>query len=172
MTCCKQTWMRLLGSLPQREDASWQTVSRENPATPPRPPEAAAAGLEGLILVTDAVFYVTVMGLAALILLFESGAKPDVLHLVAVVRLVVLGAAAIVWNLGRHYRRICVGIGRQMGKVPRLARYRYRLDPGNPLWQAHAAPGEPRRGQEGGAVGPASCRFSRPYGPTLRGSES
>ena len=86
-----------------------------------------AVGLEGLILVTDLVFYVTVMPLAALILLFEVGAKPDVLHLVAVVMLVVAGAAAIVWNLGRHYRRISSCIGRQMGKVPRLARYRYRL---------------------------------------------
>ena len=86
-----------------------------------------AAGLEGLIVVTDLVFYVTVMPLAALILLFEAGAKPDVLHLVAVVMLVVVGAAAIVLNLGRYYRRICIGIGRQMGKVPRLARYRYRL---------------------------------------------
>ena len=78
-------------------------------------------------MVTDLVFYVTVMPLAALILLFEAGAKPDVLHLVAVVMLVVVGAAAIVLNLGRYYRRICIGIGRQMGKVPRLARYRYRL---------------------------------------------
>lgn len=86
-----------------------------------------AVGLEGLIIMTDLVFYVTVMPLAALILLFEAGAKPDILHLVAVVMLVVLGAAAIVWNLGRHYRRICIGIGRQMGKVPRLSRYRYRL---------------------------------------------
>jgi len=86
-----------------------------------------AAGLEGLILVTDLVFYVTVMPLAALILLFEVGAKPDVLHLVAVVMLVVVGAAAVVLSLGRYYRRISIGIGRQMGKVPRLARYRYRL---------------------------------------------
>ena len=36
------------------------------------------------------------------------------------------------------------------------------LDPGNPLWQARRAPGEPRRDQEGGAVGPARLRFSRP----------
>jgi uncharacterized membrane protein YbhN (UPF0104 family) len=60
-----------------------------------------AVGLEGLIVVTDLVFYVTVMPLAALILLFEVGAKPDVLHLVAVVMLVVVGAAAVLWNLGR-----------------------------------------------------------------------
>ena len=44
--------------------------------------------------------------------------------------LVVVGAAVIVLNLGRYYRRISIGIGRQMGKVPRLARYRYRLRPG------------------------------------------
>ncbi len=86
-----------------------------------------AVGLEGLIVVTDLVFYVTVMPLAALILLFEVGAQPDVLHLVVVVLLVVAGAAALVWNLGRHYRRISIGFGRLMGKVPRLARYRYRL---------------------------------------------
>ena len=52
-----------------------------------------AVGLEGLIVVTDLVFYVTVMPLAALILLFEVGAKPNVLHLVVVVMLVVVGAA-------------------------------------------------------------------------------
>ena len=69
-----------------------------------------AVGLEGLIVVTDLVFYVTVMPLAALVLLFEVGAKPDVLHLVAVVMLVVVVAAAIIWNLGRHYRRIALGI--------------------------------------------------------------
>ncbi len=86
-----------------------------------------AVGLEGLIVVTDLVFYVTVMPLAALILLFEAGAQSNVLHLVAVVMLVVLGAAAVVWSLGRYYRRICIHIGRQMGKVSRLARYRYRL---------------------------------------------
>jgi uncharacterized protein (TIRG00374 family) len=86
-----------------------------------------AVGLEGLIIVTDLAFYVTVMPLAALILLFEAGAKPNVLHLVAVVMVVLVGTAAVLWNLGRHYRRICICIGRQMGKVSRLARYRYRL---------------------------------------------
>jgi glycosyltransferase 2 family protein len=72
-------------------------------------------------------FYVTVMPLAALILLFEVDAKPNVLHLVAVVMLVLVGTVAVLWNLGRHYRRICICIGRQMGKVFRLAKYRYRL---------------------------------------------
>jgi uncharacterized protein (TIRG00374 family) len=86
-----------------------------------------AVGLEGLIVVTDLAFYVTVMPLAALILLFEAGAKPNVLHLVAVVMLVVVGAVAVLWNLGRYYHRICICLGRQMGKVSRLARYRYRL---------------------------------------------
>src|SRR4030042_776996 len=65
-----------------------------------RVPEAA--GLEGLIIVTDLVFYITVMPLAALILLFEVGAQPDALHLVAVVMLVVGGAAGIVWDPGPH----------------------------------------------------------------------
>ena len=86
-----------------------------------------AVGLEGLIVVTDLVFYVTVMPLAALILLFEAGAQSNVLHLVAVIMLLVVGAAAVLWIIGRYYRRICIGIGRQMGKVSRLARYRYRL---------------------------------------------
>src|SRR4030042_4004707 len=70
-----------------------------------------AVGLEGLIVVTDLVFYVTVMPLAALILLFEVGPKPDVLHLVAVVMLVLVGVAAVLWTLGRYYRQICIGIG-------------------------------------------------------------
>jgi uncharacterized protein (TIRG00374 family) len=87
----------------------------------------AAVGLVGLIVVTDLVFYVTVMPLAALILWFEAGAQPDVLHLGAVVMLVVVGVTAILWNLGRYYRRICLCLGRRMGKVSRLARYRYRL---------------------------------------------
>ncbi len=86
-----------------------------------------AVGLEGLIVVTDLAFYVTVMPLAALILLLEAGAEPNVLHLVAVVMFVVVVAAGFFWTLGRYYRRICTCIGRQMGKVSRLARYRYRL---------------------------------------------
>ena len=86
-----------------------------------------AVGLEGLIVVTDLVFYVTVMPLAALILLFEAGAQSNVLHLMAVVMLVVVVAAVVLWIIGRYYHRICIGIGRQMGKVSRLARYRYRL---------------------------------------------
>jgi predicted signal transduction protein with EAL and GGDEF domain len=58
------------------------------------------------------VLYVTVMPLAALIRLFEVGAKPEFLNLVAVVMLVVAGVAALVFTLGRYYRRIGTRIGR------------------------------------------------------------
>jgi uncharacterized protein (TIRG00374 family) len=86
-----------------------------------------AVGLVGLIVVTDLAFYGTLMPLAAVIQVFEEGAKPNTLHLVAVIMIVVVGAALALWSLGRHYRRVCSFVGRQMGKVSWLAGYRYRL---------------------------------------------
>jgi uncharacterized protein (TIRG00374 family) len=86
-----------------------------------------AVGLVGLIMVTDLVFYGTLMPLAAVTQVFEVGAQPNALHLVAVIMTVIVGAALALWSLGRHYRRVCNFIGRQMGKVSWLAGRRYRL---------------------------------------------
>jgi uncharacterized protein (TIRG00374 family) len=86
-----------------------------------------AIGLVGLIMVTDLAFYGTLMPLAAIFQLFAEGASLNSLRLVAAIMTVVLGGALVLWNLVCHYRQVCLFIGRQMGKVAWLARYRYRL---------------------------------------------
>jgi uncharacterized protein (TIRG00374 family) len=86
-----------------------------------------AVGLVGLIVVTDLIFFGTLMPLAAVVQIFEVGAKHDTLKLVVVIMIVVGGGAVVMWLLGRHYRRVCLFLGYEMGKVVWLAKYRYRL---------------------------------------------
>ena len=86
-----------------------------------------AVGLVGLIVVTDIAFFGTLMPLAAIFQIFEVGAKHDTLKLVTVIMTVVVGGALVFWLLGRHYRKVCIFVGHQMGKVAWLAKYRYRL---------------------------------------------
>ncbi len=88
---------------------------------------AEAIGLVGIIVVTDLAFFATLMPLAAVLQLCEAGAKHNTLHLVAEVMVVVGGGALGLWGLARHYRAAWHFLARQMGKVPRLAKYRYRL---------------------------------------------
>jgi uncharacterized protein (TIRG00374 family) len=88
---------------------------------------AEAIGLVGLIVVTDLAFYGTLMPLAALFEVIGAGAEPNSLRLVTEVIVVVGGSALVLWGIVRHYRRVWHFIGRQMGKVAWLAKYRYRL---------------------------------------------
>jgi uncharacterized protein (TIRG00374 family) len=88
---------------------------------------AKAIGLVGLIVMTDLVFYGTMMPLAAIVQVFEVGAKQDTLTLVLEVIIVVGGGALALWIMARHYRGVWHFVGRQMGKVAWLAKYRYRL---------------------------------------------
>jgi uncharacterized protein (TIRG00374 family) len=86
-----------------------------------------AIGLVGLIVVTDLIFYGTLMPLAAIVQVFEAGTKHDTFALVVEVIIVVGGGALALWGIVRHYRAVWHFVGRQMGKVAWLARYRYRL---------------------------------------------
>jgi uncharacterized protein (TIRG00374 family) len=86
-----------------------------------------AIGVVGLIVVTDLAFFGTLMPLAAIFQLFETGAQYETLRLVAVIMIVVGGGALFLWLLGRHYRKVCRVIGEEMGQVSWLAQYRYRL---------------------------------------------
>jgi glycosyltransferase 2 family protein len=86
-----------------------------------------SVGVVGLIVVTDLAFYGTIMPAAAIVQFFESGAKHDVMSMVFFVLVVVIGAAILLGALVRHYRRVCRFMGRQMAKVPWLARRRWRL---------------------------------------------
>ncbi len=88
---------------------------------------AEAIGLVGLIVITDLVFYGTLMPLAAIVQVFEVGTKHNTLALVAEVIVVVGGGALALWGIVRHYRTVWHFVGRQMGKVSWLAKYRYRL---------------------------------------------
>ncbi|MEJ2673495.1 MAG: lysylphosphatidylglycerol synthase domain-containing protein, partial [Deltaproteobacteria bacterium] len=64
-----------------------------------------AVGLVGLIVVTDLAFFGTLMPLAAVVQIFEAGAKHDTWKLVTVIMTVVLGGALVLWLVGRHYRK-------------------------------------------------------------------
>jgi len=88
---------------------------------------AEAVGLVGLIVVTDLAFFGTLMPVAAVIQLVEPGTKHDTLQLLGVIIPVIVGSALVFWLLGRHYRKVCLFIGEEMGKVVWLAKYRYRL---------------------------------------------
>ena len=86
-----------------------------------------AIGLVGLIVVTDLAFYGTLMPLAALFQLFEEGTTHNTVRLGIEVVVVVGGGAVVLGLLVRHYRAMYRFVGRQMGKVAWLAKYRYRL---------------------------------------------
>jgi uncharacterized protein (TIRG00374 family) len=86
-----------------------------------------SVGVVGLIIITDLAYYGTVMPVAAFMQFFEPGAKHNVLDMVAFVLVVVVGTALLLWALARNFKQVCRFMGRQMGKVPWLSRYRWRL---------------------------------------------
>jgi uncharacterized protein (TIRG00374 family) len=86
-----------------------------------------AAGLVGVIMVTDLIYFGTIMPLAAILQVFEGAARPDTLALMAVILGLVLGSALVLGVLVRNYRRIYHFVSRQMAKVAWLAHRRYRL---------------------------------------------
>jgi uncharacterized protein (TIRG00374 family) len=86
-----------------------------------------AVGLVGLIVVTDLVFYGTLMPVAAVFQLWEGTQLHHAFRLVAVLLVVVAGGALALGLLVRHYRKIYHFISRQMAKVSWAAKRRYRL---------------------------------------------
>jgi len=86
-----------------------------------------AAGIMGLIVVTDLSLYGTIMPAAALLQVLQGGWSYHNLRLVGLSLTVVAGGAYCFWALVRHHRFVCGFMGRQVSRVPWLARQHWRL---------------------------------------------
>jgi glycosyltransferase 2 family protein len=86
-----------------------------------------AVGLVGVIMVTDLIYFGTIMPLAAIIQLFEGTSRQTPLPLVAVIMVVVVGSALVLGVLIRNYRRVYRFVSRQMARFSWLAKRRFRL---------------------------------------------
>lgn len=84
-----------------------------------------AAGVVGLIMVTDLAVYGTVLPLAAIIQASRGAGLNHGLRLAGLTLLVVAGGAALVRTLAQHHRRVWNFVGRQMARIPWLARRRW-----------------------------------------------
>lgn len=85
-----------------------------------------AIGLVGVIVLTDLTYFGTVMSVAALIQIFE-GTGLNSLRLVGVILSAIVGGALVLGLLILNFRRVYHFVSRQMGKIPWLAGYRFRL---------------------------------------------
>lgn len=86
-----------------------------------------AAGIMGLIVVTDLALYGTIMPAAALLQVLQGGWSYHNLRLVGLSLAVVAAGAYCFWALLRHHRFVCGFMGRQVARVPWLARRHWRL---------------------------------------------
>ncbi len=86
-----------------------------------------AAGVVGLIVVTDLALYGTIMPAAAFLQVLQGGWTYQNLRLVGLSLAVVGAGAYCFYALVRHHRLVCGFMGRQVSKVPWLARRRWRL---------------------------------------------
>ena len=86
-----------------------------------------AAGVMGLIVMTDLALYGTLMPVAALLQVVQGGWSFQNLRLVGLSLAVVAGGAYCFWALVRHHRFVCGFMGRQVARVPWLARQHWRL---------------------------------------------
>ncbi|MCL4502816.1 MAG: flippase-like domain-containing protein [Deltaproteobacteria bacterium] len=86
-----------------------------------------AAGVMGIIVVTDLVLYATIMPAAAFLQLIQGGWALNNLYIVGLSLLVVGTGSYCFLALVRHHRMVCGFVGRQIGRVPWLARRRWGL---------------------------------------------
>lgn len=74
----------------------------------------------------DLVFFVTAVPVALLVYVLEGGISDPARLAGMMIGLMLAGLALMVWLI-RRYRPIALWVGRQMGRVARLRRWRYRL---------------------------------------------
>jgi uncharacterized protein (TIRG00374 family) len=86
-----------------------------------------AAGVVGFIMVADLAVYATLMPTAAFIQILQGGWSFQNLRLVGLSLALVAAGVFFFWYLIYHHRRLFGFMGRQMVKVPWLARRRWRL---------------------------------------------
>jgi uncharacterized protein (TIRG00374 family) len=86
-----------------------------------------AMGMMAVIVVTDLLFYISMMPCAAVALIFERHLKSNTTGLFAVVLGVAAGGTLILYVLIRHYRQVYFFLSRRLTRVHWLARRRYQL---------------------------------------------
>ena len=86
-----------------------------------------AVGLVSVIMVTDLVYFGSVMTLAILMQIFSPSGLHHTLKLVSVLLLVMVGGGLVLTLLALNFRRVYRFVSRQMAKVSWLAGKRYRL---------------------------------------------
>jgi uncharacterized protein (TIRG00374 family) len=86
-----------------------------------------ALGLVGIIVVTDLVYFASIMGLAILVEVFIGTGAQHSPKLAALIAVIIVGGALAIAALVLNFRRVYRFVGRQMEKVPWLARKRYSL---------------------------------------------
>jgi uncharacterized protein (TIRG00374 family) len=87
----------------------------------------AAMGMLAVVVVTDLLFYGTLMPCAALALLFAGSSQSNTADLVTVVLGVVAGGGLILYALIHYYRRLYHFLSRRLSRVSWAAKRRYRL---------------------------------------------
>ncbi len=86
-----------------------------------------AAGVVGIIVVTDLALYGTIMPAAAFLQVLQGGWTYHNLRLVILSLAVVGTGAYCFYALVRHHRMVCGFMGRQVSRVPWLAQRHWRL---------------------------------------------
>jgi glycosyltransferase 2 family protein len=86
-----------------------------------------ALGLVGVIVVTDLVYFATIMGLSVLVEIFIGTGAAHSPKLAALVAAVIVGGSLAFAALVLNFRRVYHFVSRQMEKVPWLARKRYSM---------------------------------------------
>jgi uncharacterized protein (TIRG00374 family) len=87
----------------------------------------AAMGMLAVVVVTDLLFYGTLMPFAAIAMQFEGSAYANAATLIIVVLGVVGAGALILYMLIRYYRRIYRFLSRKLAHIQWLANRRFRL---------------------------------------------
>lgn len=85
-----------------------------------------AMGMVTVLVILDMIFFGLLMSMAALALAF-SGASNLLPQLVGLSALILFGGGTFLWALIRYHRQIFHVVGRWMGRVPWLVKYRYPL---------------------------------------------
>jgi uncharacterized protein (TIRG00374 family) len=86
-----------------------------------------ALGMMAVIVVTDLLFYISMMPCAAIAMIFEPHLKSNANSLLTVVLGVAAGGTLVLYALIRHYRRVYFFFSRRLTRVTWLARQRYQL---------------------------------------------
>ena len=86
-----------------------------------------AMGMMAVIMVTDLLFYITMMPCAAIAMIFEKHLRSNATTLLAVVFGVAALGTLLLYALMRHYRKVYRYLSRRLARFSFLARRRYQM---------------------------------------------